>query len=113
MTESQYKNRWYDKDPTVSMAISILRNADKEKQLKVAEYILDKLETKTLNKTNLSQSLLKVFKRRWYDYDKKLSTAMECLHLSSLTIQQDLALDVIDMLCDLDSQTPCESNQSE
>ncbi len=113
MTESENKNRWYDKDPTVSMAISILRNTGKNNQIKVAEYILDKLEATTVNKTNFSQNLLKVFKRRWYDYDKKLSSAMEYLRLSPINTQQDIALEIIDMLCELDSQTPCETNQSE
>ncbi len=112
MTESHNKNRWYDKDPTLSMAISILRNTDKKNQIKVAEYIIDKLKSTAISKPNFPQNLLKVLNRRWYDHNEKLSTAMEYLRLSTLTVQQDIALEIIDLLCELDSQKTCDTNQT-
>lgn len=39
------KHRWYDKDPTLSMAISLLHNASKIHQEMAARYLFSQMET--------------------------------------------------------------------
>ena len=33
--------RWYDVDPTVSLAVSLLRNANEQVQLECADFIIE------------------------------------------------------------------------
>jgi hypothetical protein len=42
------KNRWYDNDPTLSMAISLLQNASKSHQEMAARYMFKLMESRGL-----------------------------------------------------------------
>ncbi len=91
--------RWYDVDPTVSLAVSILRNANIKDQEIVAEMILDKTkEIKPERKRNVI-TLLPFFKRRWYDDCSKLSLAMLKMKKASLKLQKELSIEMIDYFC--------------
>lgn len=91
--------RWYDIDPTVSLAVSLIRNANEPTQLKCADFIIEyatqrnvKLQSNTLN------DAFNYILKRWYDKDKKMSEAFEYFEVSSLDIQKEIALEVISLL---------------
>ena len=86
--------RWYDTDPTVSLAISFVRNLSSEQQTEIAKRIIERGRTLGL-KVNEVRIVLH---RRWYDENQDLSNAMEYLRLAEPQDRKSIALDVIDFL---------------
>ena len=91
--------RWYDIDPTVSLAVSLMRNANIMTQYKCAEYIVSKSKE---NGVDLSDNILtdafNFVLRRWYDTDQKIAESFEYLKLLPIELQKEVALDVINLL---------------
>lgn len=91
--------RWYDVDPTVSLAVSLMRNTNEQTQLKCAEFIISyavdkgvKLESNSLN------SAFNYILRRWYDKDKQIAEAFEYFQVAPHEIQKEISLEVINFL---------------
>ncbi len=91
--------RWYDVDPTVSLAVSLMRNANIMTQYKCADIIVKKSKD---NGIDLSENILtdafNYVLRRWYDTDQKIAEAFEYLKLMPLELQKEVSLDLINFL---------------
>ena len=91
--------RWYDVDPTVSLAVSLMRNANILTQYKCADVIV---KTSKENGIDLSENILtdafSYVLRRWYDTDQKIAEAFEYLKLLPLPIQKSVSLAIINLL---------------
>lgn len=91
--------RWYDVDPTVSLAVSLMRNANILTQYKCADLII---KTSKDNGIDLSDNILTdaftYVLRRWYDTDQKIAESFEYLKLLPIEIQKSVALDIINLL---------------
>lgn len=91
--------RWYDNDPTVSLAVSLMRNANITSQYKCADLIVQKSKD---NGIDLSENILTdaftYVLRRWYDTDQKIAESFEYLKLLPLEVQKEVALDIINLL---------------
>ena len=91
--------RWYDVDPTVSLAVSLMRNANIMIQYKCADIIVKKSKD---NGIDLSENILtdafNYVLRRWYDTDQKIAEAFEYLKLMPLELQKEVSLDLINFL---------------
>lgn len=91
--------RWYDIDPTVSLAVSLMRNANEQTQLKCANFIIDYAKQRDVAlKTNTLNDAFNYILRRWYDQDKNVSEAFEYFEASPLEIQKEISLEVINFL---------------
>lgn len=91
--------RWYDIDPTVSLAVSLMRNANEQTQLKCADFIIDYAKEKNVMlKSNTLNDAFNYILRRWYDKDKKVSEAFEYFEVSPSEIQKEISLEVINFL---------------
>lgn len=91
--------RWYDIDPTVSLAISLIRNANEQTQVKCAEFIIDYAKQKNITlKNNSLNNAFNYILRRWYDKDKIVSEAFEYFETSPIEIKKEIALEVISLL---------------
>ena len=93
------QKRWYDLDPTVSLAVSLMKNANEEIQLKCADYIVSK--AKNFGVKNSENALNEAFNyilRRWYDKNIKVSHAMEYLKNAPIDVRKELALEIIDFI---------------
>lgn len=91
--------RWYDIDPTVSLAVSLFRNSNETIQTKCADFIIDYAKQKNVTlKNNTLNDAFNYILRRWYDKDKKLSEAFEYFEYSPLDVQKEIALEVINLL---------------
>lgn len=88
--------RWYDKDPAVSLAVSLLRNLSIEEQYAYAEFIVNKAKDMgvVIDENPLSNAFNYVLKR-WYDNDKQLAEAFEYLQKASVEHQKEIALELI------------------
>ncbi len=93
------KQRWYDQDPTLSLAVSFIRNSPVDLQNQVASRIIEKSLAMGI-KVNEIQILLK---RRWFDENESLSEAMEYLKQASDEEKKLLAIDIISFLTEIKS----------
>lgn len=91
--------RWYDVDPTVSLAVSLIRNTNEKTQLKCADFIIQhatqggvKIPGNSLN------DAFNYILRRWYDKDKKIAEAFDYFQAAPLEIQKEISLEVINFL---------------
>ena len=91
--------RWYDIDPTVSLAVSLMRNSNIVTQYKCADLIVNKSKE---NGIDLSENILTdaftYVLRRWYDTDQKIAEAFEYLKLLPFETQKEIALEIISLL---------------
>lgn len=91
--------RWYDIDPTVSLAVSLMRNAKILTQYKCADLIVEKSKD---NGIDLSETMIvdafNYVLRRWYDTDQKIAESFEYLKLMPEEIQKETALEIINLL---------------
>lgn len=88
------QKRWYDVEPVLSRAITMLEEADEDLQVVCAEYVIDKLKD-----IDFEMSLDEQYNyilRRWYDKNIKVSHAMEYLKHAPDELRTELALDIIE-----------------
>lgn len=102
------KHRWYDKDPTLSMAVSLLHNASRTHQDMAAQYlfklmeregILDSTELRT--KTDRVRFLFPTLRRTGFEAPAR--HLIEVLKHLSYENQQLLAMQLINYIYILDS----------
>ena len=79
--------RWYDIEPDVCMAISMIECAEKKAQVQYAEYI----KNTTIN--NIEKKY-----QRWYDKNETISTAFSYLKGTTKTIQKEVSLSVLALM---------------
>ena len=91
--------RWYDVDPTVSLAVSLMRNANIMTQYKCADLIV---KASKENGIDISENVLAdaftYVLRRWYDTDQKIAESFEYLKLLPINLQKEVALQLINLL---------------
>lgn len=92
--------RWYDIDPTVSLAVSLMRNTNEKTQLKCADFIINHAKDKGVELTSGSvlNGAFNYILRRWYDKDKQISESFEYFEAAPLEIQKEISLEVINFL---------------
>lgn len=91
--------RWYDIDPTVSLAVSLIRNTNEQTQLKCAEFIIEYAQKSgvKLNSNSLNDAFNYIL-RRWYDKDKRIAESFEYFQAAPIEIQKEISLEVINFL---------------
>ena len=91
--------RWYDIDPTVSLAVSLMRNANIITQYKCADLIVAKSKDNGIDLTeNILTDAFNYVLRRWYDTNQKIAEAFEYLKLMPEVLQKETALEIITLL---------------
>ena len=91
--------RWYDIDPTVSLAVSLMRNANIMSQYKCADLIVKKSKDYGIDLSdNILTDAFNYVLRRWYDTDQKIAEAFEYLKSLPEDLQKETALDIINLL---------------
>lgn len=92
------KLRWYDHNPTVSLAVSVLRNAKPASQEKAATFIIEQAKSKGVKLEKATNDIIGNLTRRWYDRDEVVFNAFEYLKIANDETQKELALELIDYL---------------
>lgn len=90
--------RWYDKDPTVSLAISLIKNANESVQADCADFLISSASERGVTINNSLAELIHFQLVRWYDEDKHLQEAMEYLRNSDEILQREIALELIEFI---------------
>ena len=97
--------RWYDIDPTVSLAVSLMRNANVMSQYKCADYIVKMSKDNGLDLSeNIITDVFNYVLRRWYDTDQKIAESFEYLKLLPEDLQKETALELINLLQEEESR---------
>ncbi len=93
------QKRWYDLDPTVSLAVSLMEQADEKDCLECANYIIDKAKSYgvRISENDLAETFNYLL-RRWYDKDKQIHYAFEYLKVAPYDVQLGIAFDIIEKL---------------
>ena len=92
------KNRWYDKEPTLSLAVSLMKNESVNIQVACAQLITEKAKNLGVIRQN---NLLEAFNYvvlRWYENDERISEAFEYLKAASDEVRREIAIEVIEYL---------------
>lgn len=90
--------RWYDLEPDVCMAISMIECAPPNAQVEYAEYIIKLVQEKdkdfdylkNITKTNLANRY-----QRWYDRNETVSKAFAYLKETKKELQREISLSVL------------------
>ena len=91
--------RWYDIDPTVSLAVSLMRNANIMTQYKCADLIVKKSKDNGIDLAdNILTDAFTYVLRRWYDTDQKIAESFEYLKSLPEELQKEVALELINLL---------------
>lgn len=97
--EHDFKQRWYDLEPVLSLAVSLMHNADKEKQLECADMIIQKANDFDIHiERNKLEEAFNYFCKRWYDKDKTLADAFQYLKIMPFELQKEISLEIIEKL---------------
>ena len=93
--------RWYDVDLKVSLAVSLMRNANIMTQYKCADLIVQKSKENGIDLSgNILVDAFTYVLRRWYDTDQKIAEAFEYLKSMPEELQREVAMDIINFLQD-------------
>lgn len=92
------KKRWYDRDATVSLAVSLIQNTSPQTQASCADLIISKAQDMGVSLEHGIIDALGYVMLRWYDANEKLSTAFEYLKKSDDALRKDIALQIIEFL---------------
>lgn len=93
------RKRWYDIDPTVSLAVSLMRNANIMVQYECADLIVAKSKENGIDLSdNILTDAFSYVLRRWYDTDQKIAEAFEYLKCLPEAVQKEVALELINLL---------------
>lgn len=90
--------RWYDLEPDVCMAISMIECAKQEEQVEYAEYIIRLVKEKDDDMNYIKNTTMSNIERRynrWYDKNETISTAFSYLKGTTKEIQKDVSLSVL------------------
>lgn len=97
--ENNLKQRWYDLDPTMSLAVGLIHDAETEKQAECAKLILNKAKDFNIHiAENKLQEAFNYFCKRWYDHDKELADAFQYLKIMPFELQKEVSLEIIEKL---------------
>ena len=92
--------RWYDSETTVSLAVSMLKNAAPDIQDSVCEFVTELFKKKDI-KTNDKFIVFKMFDKRWYDEKENLYNVLETLRCCSDSEKREISLSIINHLCNI------------
>ena len=89
--------RWYDKDPTLSLAISLIKNSDENTRHICAEKIIEIAKANNVEVKSGFFNIIATF-HRWYDENNELSLAMEYLKEAKTNLRKIIAVEIIHLL---------------
>lgn len=97
--ENNYNQRWYDLDPTMSLAVNLMREAEADNQTECAKLIIKKARDFNISiPKNKLEEAFNYFCKRWYDKDRELADAFQYLKIMPFELQKEVSLEIIEKL---------------
>ncbi len=91
-------NRYYDENPSLSLAISLIKNSKNVVRLSCADYIISLAQKNNVDLHSGLIDSLKFSLKRWYDDEKTLFEALEYLRNAAADVQKQISLEVIEFI---------------
>ena len=93
--ENKFTQRWYDLEPTLSLAVSMMQNAEENKLNECIELIIQKSKDFGLYiAPNKLEEAFSYFNKRWYDKEKEVADAFQYLQIMPFELQQEVSLEI-------------------
>ena len=89
------EKRWYDKDPIVKLAVSLMEQSDDNIRNHVADYIIEEAKSMGLS---IDENNFDCFWERWQDKNMKYFEAMEYLRIIDFETKKELSIEIIDYI---------------
>ncbi len=113
------KQRWYDQHPTLSMAVSLLQNANKTNQRLTSDYMYSLLDSGQYDGkvsggmvSKTGNPLLTLFSNKRVAVDRSVWKVLETMRHMSPEQQQELALLMIEYIYHLDLMETVEKAEA-
>lgn len=91
--------RWYDVEPDVYMAISLIECSELPKQVEYAKLIIDKLKERDTEMEFIKNTTISNLGggnyRRWYDKHETVSLAFQYLKNANTDLQKEIAKEIL------------------
>ena len=94
--------RWYDREPTLSLAISILNNLKETEKEKCAQFIIEKVKSLNVKVNSDCNFVFNFALKRKSDNNESFATAMLALRSCDENLQKEIALILIQYIQDLE-----------
>ena len=99
MSENDIKNkRWYDLDPTVSLAVNLLEHSSENVKMYIANYIIEEAKNRGAKLDLDNKDAFNYVWKRWQDKDEKMFEAMEHFKIIDFETKKQLSLEIIDYI---------------
>ena len=96
---ANFNQRWYDLDPTMSLAVNLMREAEPDNQTACAKLIIKKARDFNISiPKNKLEEAFNYFCKRWYDKDRELADAFQYLKIMPFELQKEISLEIIEKL---------------
>ena len=90
--------RWYDKEPTLSLAVSLLKNAEKQEKTECAKAIIEFCKSLNIEFHRTQIENIGYTLKRWHDKDKMLFDAIEYIRIAPAAIRKEISSRIINFL---------------
>ena len=90
--------RWYDKEPTLSLAISLLKNAEKQEKTECAKVIIAFCKSLNIDFHRTQLENIGYTLKRWHDKDKMLFDALEYIRIAPEDVRREISGQIIHFL---------------
>ena len=92
--------RWYDKEPAMSLAISILKAAPEQERSDCANMIIDFCKKQDIKLQYNTFETVEYTLKRWHDKDKVMFDLIEYIRVSPDEIKKEIISKIIEFLQD-------------
>lgn len=113
--------RWYDRDPILGKAMTILETSDDKFQIQIAlnlikiiiEHNIEASNFQTVDDilTAVEEGRCEKGNERWYDLDKTIRTAFQMLEQCPEAMQAKIARNIADMLTEMMQDSDSEESE--
>ncbi len=90
--------RWYDQEPTLSLAVSLIKNAKHDTQIECARFIKNKAQDYGVVLQNNLLGAFNYVLNRWYDTDEQIAEAFGYLREADESTRKQIAIEIIGFL---------------
>jgi len=92
------EKRWYDSDPLLSLAISLLKNATKTERGECSAYIISYCQKNGFELDTGIARKFECFLKRWYDNDDAVSEVLDYIKIASEEERKNIVTEIIQFL---------------
>lgn len=103
-SEKNIKKRWYDFDPTISLAVNMLEKSGENVKIYCADLIIEQAKNSGAKLEIFDKNQFNYVWKRWQDNDEKMFEAMEYFKIIDFEAKQKVSMDIINYIRDIENK---------